>query len=114
VEAGDAQLVLAVLLVALIIVHTYKVTIITYNFNEHVEFYWRILFGLGCVPSAIALYFRLTILETPRFTMDIDRDVQRAKADIENVVGPEAASASAVHWVGSDAVVHRPKAPRRS
>ncbi|KAH9033451.1 phosphate transporter [Lactarius hengduanensis] len=66
-------------------------------------------------PGAIALYFRLTIPETPRFTMDIDRDVRRAATDIDNVLGPRGNSAG-VYWVDpdADAVVQRADAPRRS
>jgi hypothetical protein len=41
---------------------------------------------MGCVPGCIALYFRLTIPETPRFTMDIERNVKRAAEDIDGVV----------------------------
>jgi PHS family inorganic phosphate transporter-like MFS transporter len=44
------------------------------------------LIGLGCVPGVVALYFRLTIPETPRFTMDIERNVAQAAADITNVL----------------------------
>ena len=44
---------------------------------------WRLLIGLGAVPAALALYFRLTIPETPRFTMDIERNVNQAVDDIE-------------------------------
>ncbi|KAF9067252.1 phosphate transporter [Rhodocollybia butyracea] len=47
---------------------------------------WRILIGMGCVPGVIALYFRLTIPETPRFTMDIERNIQQASRDIETVL----------------------------
>ncbi|KAF9067249.1 major facilitator superfamily domain-containing protein [Rhodocollybia butyracea] len=47
---------------------------------------WRILIGMGCVPGVIALYFRLTIPETPRFTMDIERNIQQASKDIEAVL----------------------------
>jgi PHS family inorganic phosphate transporter-like MFS transporter len=45
--------------------------------------------------------------------MDIDRDIQRARADIENVLGPNGGSA-AVYWVDPDAVVQRADAPRGS
>lgn len=45
---------------------------------------WRLLIGLGCVPAVVALYFRLTIPETPRFTMDIERNIDQASADISN------------------------------
>jgi len=41
---------------------------------------------MGCVPGVIALYFRLTIPETPRFTMDIERNIQQASKDIENAL----------------------------
>ena len=114
-EARDTKLVLAASLVALITVHAYKDSILTDNLDDlkHVDYCWRILIALGCVPGAIALYFRLTIPETPRFTMDIDRDIQRARIDIENVLGPNGGSA-AVYWVDPDAVVQRADAPRRS
>lgn len=45
---------------------------------------WRILVGLGCVPAAIGLWSRLTIPESPRFTMDIERNVKQAVDDIDN------------------------------
>ena len=51
-----------------------------------VDYTWRLLIGLGCIPAVIALYFRLTIPETPRFTMDIDRNIGRAARDIRNVL----------------------------
>ena len=104
----------AAYLVALTTVQAYKDAIIRDNFDEleHVDNCWRILIGLGCVPGAIALYFRLTDLETPRFTMDIDLDVQRARADIERVLGP--GGSAAVYWVDPDAVVQPAEAPRQS
>ena len=42
--------------------------------------------------------------------MDIDRGVQRAKADIKNVLGPDDASA-AVHGVDLDALVQGVEEP---
>ncbi|KAJ5032347.1 uncharacterized protein L3040_008953 [Drepanopeziza brunnea f. sp. 'multigermtubi'] len=47
---------------------------------------WRILIGMGAVPACIALYFRLTIPETPRYTFDVARDVEKAKADVQAYV----------------------------
>lgn len=32
---------------------------------------WRILIGFGCVPGCIALYYRLTIAESPRYSLDV-------------------------------------------
>ena len=44
---------------------------------------WRLVIGLGCVPAAAALYFRLTIPETPRYTMDIERNIKQASQDVD-------------------------------
>ncbi len=44
---------------------------------------WRVLIGFGAVPACIALYYRLTIPETPRYTFDVARDVEKAKDDVE-------------------------------
>ena len=42
---------------------------------------WRALIGIGVVPAAIALYYRLTIPETPRYTFDVARDIEQGNAD---------------------------------
>lgn len=42
---------------------------------------WRIIIGFGAVPGCIALYYRLTIPETPRYTFDVARDVEKASED---------------------------------
>ena len=42
---------------------------------------WRIIYGLGLIPACIALYFRLTIPESIRFTLDIVADERAAVAD---------------------------------
>lgn len=42
---------------------------------------WRIVIGFGAVPGCIALYFRLTIPETPRYTFDVSRDIERGAED---------------------------------
>lgn len=44
---------------------------------------WRIVIGFGAVPACIALYYRLTIPETPRYTFDVARDVEKAAVDAE-------------------------------
>jgi PHS family inorganic phosphate transporter-like MFS transporter len=44
---------------------------------------WRVLIGFGAVPACIALYYRLTIPETPRYTFDVARDVEKAGDDVE-------------------------------
>lgn len=42
---------------------------------------WRVVIGFGAVPGCIALYYRLTIPETPRYTFDVARDVEKAGED---------------------------------
>jgi PHS family inorganic phosphate transporter-like MFS transporter len=44
---------------------------------------WRIIIGFGAVPGCIALYYRLTIPETPRYTFDVARDVEKAGEDVD-------------------------------
>jgi MFS transporter, PHS family, inorganic phosphate transporter len=114
-KLDDAQIdiytfLLAASLVALITILVYKDSILKDSFDRpnHVDYCWRILIGLGCVPGAIALYFRLTIPETPRFTMDIERDIQAAKNDIYDVLGDGSTNVG-IYWVGQ-----RVEAPRRS
>ena len=35
---------------------------------------WRIVYGLGILPAIFALYFRFTIPETVRFTLDVTQN----------------------------------------
>ncbi|RYP72693.1 hypothetical protein DL771_004029 [Monosporascus sp. 5C6A] len=44
---------------------------------------WRTLIGFCAVPAATALYYRLTIPETPRYTFDVNRDIAKAANDVE-------------------------------
>ncbi|KAH0044564.1 MFS general substrate transporter, partial [Aureobasidium melanogenum] len=43
---------------------------------------WRLILGLGAVPAAASLWFRLTIIESPRYTVDIVRDDHQAAVDV--------------------------------
>ncbi|CAA7267758.1 unnamed protein product [Cyclocybe aegerita] len=77
-------------LVAFIITAAYRDSILAEPVLDQlnsVDFMWRLLIGLGCVPGVVGLYFRLTIPETPRFTMDIERNLEAACGDIQGVVG---------------------------
>ncbi|KAF8486185.1 phosphate permease [Russula ochroleuca] len=95
-------------IVSLVLVQAFKNKIIHDNINtlKHVDYCWRLLIGLGCIPGCVALYFRLTIPETPRFTMDIERNVQQATQDIENVI------ATGDFYIDPDAAVQRVQAPK--
>ncbi|VDB94292.1 unnamed protein product [Peniophora sp. CBMAI 1063] len=69
---------------------------------------WRFIIGLGCVPAVVALYFRLTIPETPRFTMDVERNVTQASEDID------ASLTNSKFYVDEEAAVVRAEAPKAS
>ncbi|KAH0523934.1 hypothetical protein TsFJ059_008876 [Trichoderma semiorbis] len=47
---------------------------------------WRIIVGVGAIPAVLALYYRITIPETPRYTFDIQNDIEKADADIRAYV----------------------------
>src|SRR3984957_4020087 len=44
---------------------------------------WRIIIGAGALPALFALYYRITIPETPRYTFDVAQDIEKAYADIK-------------------------------
>lgn len=71
--------ILAAAIVALLVLLGYK-SAIQYDVN-YLDQVWRIVIGLGCVPAVGALYFRLTIPETPRYTMDIEQKVNKGAKD---------------------------------
>jgi PHS family inorganic phosphate transporter-like MFS transporter len=97
-------------LISLILVSAFKNGIIHDSTTEykHVDYCWRLLIGLGCLPGVVALYFRLTIPETPRFTMDIERNVAQAHDDIQHVLS------TGTFYVDPEAAVQRVEAPKAS
>ena len=76
-------------IIALIVVSGFKDSLSTAktvaacdgNCAESVDKMWRVIIGFGAVPGCIALYYRLTIPETPRFTFDVARDPEKAGED---------------------------------
>ncbi|KZT22015.1 phosphate permease [Neolentinus lepideus HHB14362 ss-1] len=101
---------LAGAIVAMVLVAAYKTSLLNdpYPVLNHVDYMWRLLIGLGCIPGCVALYFRLTIPETPRFTMDIERNVVQAAQDVENVLS------TGKFYHDPDAVVQKAQTPRAS
>jgi MFS transporter, PHS family, inorganic phosphate transporter len=97
-------------IVALITVAGFKQQILADNVlvYKHIDYCWRILIGFGCVPGAIALYFRLTIPETPRYTMDIERNVKQASQDVDTYL------TTGTYVIDPDAPIMRVDAPKAS
>jgi PHS family inorganic phosphate transporter-like MFS transporter len=50
--------------------------------QQAVDKMWRVIIGFGAVPACFALYYRLTIPETPRFTFDVKYDLAKADGDV--------------------------------
>jgi PHS family inorganic phosphate transporter-like MFS transporter len=48
-----------------------------------VDTIWRYVIGVGAIPAFIAIIFRLTIPESPRYTLDVDHDGIRALIDTQ-------------------------------
>ncbi|RCI01871.1 hypothetical protein CU098_009648 [Rhizopus stolonifer] len=75
------------------------------------DYVWRIVIGVGAIPGLCALYYRLTIPETPRFTIDIEQKVEKgirdAKAFIEN-------GASAGDYTDNIAIARTEASPKAS
>ena len=76
-------------IIALIVVSGFKESLLTAKTQAAcggvcglaVDKMWRVIIGFGAVPGCIALYYRLTIPETPRYTFDVARDVEKAGED---------------------------------
>jgi MFS transporter, PHS family, inorganic phosphate transporter len=76
-------------MIALITCAGFKDSLITSKDAAHctgvcglaVDKMWRIIIGFGAVPGCIALYYRLTIPETPRYTFDVARDLVKGGSD---------------------------------
>lgn len=50
------------------------------------NFVWRICILAGIVPGICALYFRLQIPESPRFTAEVKGDVSKARQDADSAI----------------------------
>ncbi|KAH8836721.1 hypothetical protein MCOR29_007375 [Pyricularia oryzae] len=44
---------------------------------------WRLIVGIGALPACFAMYYRITIPETPRYTLDVAQDIEKAEADVK-------------------------------
>jgi len=49
---------------------------------QNLDQVWRLTVGLGALPAIIALYFRLSIPETPRYLIDVEKEIDWSQ-DIE-------------------------------
>jgi PHS family inorganic phosphate transporter-like MFS transporter len=76
--------ILAVSIVTLIFLSIFKPLI--QADPDNLDYVWRLIIGFGCIPAVVAIYFRMTISETPRYTIEINDDVDKAVKDVECVL----------------------------
>ncbi|KAF0341921.1 phosphate transporter [Gigaspora margarita] len=50
---------------------------------RYLDYVWRIVVGIGMIPATAVLYFRLTIPESPRYTMDVFGNIEKGAKNIE-------------------------------
>ncbi|KAF9133561.1 Inorganic phosphate transporter pho84 [Mortierella sp. GBA39] len=53
---------------------------------RNLDYVWRLLIGLGCIPALVAVYFRMTIPETPRYVLDVENNLFKAESDVNRVI----------------------------
>ncbi|KAF9426253.1 Inorganic phosphate transporter pho84 [Podila epigama] len=71
-------------IVAILLLMAFKDAIIANP--ENLDFVWRALIGFGCLPALVAVYFRMTIPETPRFVLDVENNLNKAERDVAIVL----------------------------
>lgn len=60
--------------------------------KRNLDYVWRIVIGVGAIPGLLALYYRLTLPETPRYTMDIENNVEKGIRDAKSFIERRASS----------------------
>jgi PHS family inorganic phosphate transporter-like MFS transporter len=87
-------------LVSVIVLSVFKQGIES-NPTLYHDYSWRICVGVGCIPGLVAVYFRLTFPESPRFSADVVGDYEKAQSDTLQVQGVQGVQVQGVqgHFV---------------
>ncbi|KAG8975756.1 Inorganic phosphate transporter pho84, partial [Tulasnella sp. 427] len=72
-------------IVALVVTASFKNAVLDKPDYRSVDYMWRIVIGIGMIPGLLAIYSRMTIPESPRFTMDVERNLDQAESDADFV-----------------------------
>ncbi|CAG8467124.1 11267_t:CDS:10 [Diversispora eburnea] len=54
--------------------------------DNYLDYAWRAVLGVGIIPAFIGLYFRLVISESPRWTMDVQGNVEKGARDVDTII----------------------------
>lgn len=65
---------------------------------------WRYIVGLGAVPAFVAIWFRMTIIESPRYTADVMNNSLQAAADVSQFYRSTDLSATSMSSLGRDSI----------
>ncbi|KAG0053873.1 Inorganic phosphate transporter pho84 [Gryganskiella cystojenkinii] len=72
-------------IVTLIVLVIFKSAII--SDVDYLDIVWRICIGVGCIPAVSTIYLRLTMPESPRYAMDVEHDVEKARQGVARATG---------------------------
>ncbi|KAJ3059554.1 phosphate transporter, partial [Quaeritorhiza haematococci] len=72
-------------LMSVIFLSAFKAAILVDKVN--LDYVWRLLAGFGAVPALMAVYYRMTLPETPRFAADVLNDVERSTKAAQTFLG---------------------------
>ncbi|KAL2065150.1 hypothetical protein VTL71DRAFT_4291 [Oculimacula yallundae] len=72
---------------------------------------WRWIIGVGVIPAVIALWFRLTIIESPRYTADVGQDSKKAASELQRYLlmqtQPGGATSTSVQMISQNVPMRR-------
>jgi PHS family inorganic phosphate transporter-like MFS transporter len=71
-------------IIGIIVTSAYQNSI-KYTDITYLDYVWRIIIGLGCVPAVLTIYLRSKLPETPRYVAEVERDTERAVHNLEEV-----------------------------
>ncbi|KAI8335279.1 major facilitator superfamily domain-containing protein [Choanephora cucurbitarum] len=80
---------LAAAIVTLVLLAIFKNAIIADVMN--LDYVWRLCIGLGAVPAVATIYLRFTMPESPRYSLNVEHDVEAAAAAKGQTVSSELA-----------------------
>lgn len=70
--------------------------------ESNLDYVWRIALGMGTLPGLLAIFWRLNLPETPRYTLEVDNDYERAAIDVDFVFNPKLKRNISVKRVGEN------------
>ncbi|KAK9693756.1 hypothetical protein K7432_013754 [Basidiobolus ranarum] len=57
--------------------------------QNNLDYVWRLMLAFGCVPALFTVYFRLTMPESPRYTLEVNGNIEQATKDMINILGEQ-------------------------